>query len=126
MSELLSVEHLSPDRAHAMEQLYNEVDEKVQHGVFTLFRQVFGEELTTTPTTKGLPFVDSPTPVVLAVSLYVLVVLGGLLWIHARDLKPRAREPPALQALVLVHNFFCFALSLYMCVGITYQAFTHR
>lgn len=109
-----------------VERLYREVDVHVTQGVYALLRNVFGTELTSTPTTKGLPTVDSPTPIIIGVTLYLTIVIGGLIWIKARDLKPRTQEPLLLQALVLVHNLFCFALSLYMCVGITYQAITHR
>lgn len=108
-----------------VERFYGELDGKVSQGVNALLGS-FGVELTDTPTTKGLPLVDSPTPIVLGVSVYLTIVIGGLLWIKARDLKPRASEPFLLQALVLVHNLFCFALSLYMCVGIAYQAITWR
>lgn len=111
---------------HAMERFYTAIDAKITHAVFTWFRVSFGVELTSTPPTKGLLFVDSPTPAVLASSLYVLVVIGGLLWIRAWGLKPRAKEPAALQALVLVHNFVCTGISLYMSVGIVYQAVKHR
>lgn len=102
------------------------LDARVAGGVFGILRKEFGVELTGTPTTQGLPLVDSPTPIVLAVTVYLCVVLGGLVWINANDLKPRVKEPAALQALVLVHNFFCFALSLYMCVGIVYEAIIHK
>jgi hypothetical protein len=117
------------DRVRAMEvvgRLYSELDGKVTLGVHALVRKVFDVELTSTPVTKGLPLVDSPTPIVIACALYLTIVIGGLIWITAKDLKPRAQEPLPLQALVLVHNLFCFALSLYMCVGITYEAITHR
>lgn len=109
-----------------VERLYGAVDEKVTQGVHAFVRNVFHTELTSTPVTKGLPGVDSPTPIVIAVTLYLTIVVVGLLRIKAKDLKPRAQEPVLLQALVLVHNLFCFALSLYMCVGITYQAITHK
>jgi len=105
---------------------YRELDVHVTQGVYALLRNVFGTELTGTPTTRGLPTVDSPTPIVIGVTLYLTIVIGGLIWIKARDLKPRVVEPLGLQALVLVHNLFCFGLSLYMCVGIIYQAVTHK
>ncbi|KAG0586690.1 hypothetical protein KC19_2G109800 [Ceratodon purpureus] len=109
-----------------VERFYGELDGKVTDGVHALVRKVFDVELTSTPVTKGLPTVDSPTPIVIACALYLTIVIGGLIWIKAKDLKPREKEPVLMQALVLVHNLFCFALSLYMCVGITYQAITHR
>jgi len=109
-----------------VERVYRELDVHVTQGVYSLLRSVFATELTSTPTTKGLPTVDSPTPIVIGVTLYLTIVIGGLVWIKTKDLKPRTQEPLLLQALVLVHNLFCFALSLYMCVCITYQAITHK
>lgn len=109
-----------------VERLYRELDVHVSQGVHALVRNVFNTELTSTATTRGLPTVDTPTPIVIGVTLYLTIVIGGLIWIKTQDLKPREKEPVLLQALVLVHNFFCFSLSLYMCVGITYQAITHN
>ncbi len=109
-----------------VEGVWRALDTRVTQGVWNLLRNVMGVELTGTPTTKGLPLIDSPTPIVLAMTLYLLCVVAGLLWIKAFNLKPRAQEPAPLQALVLLHNLFCFFLSLYMCVGVVYQAILNR
>ena len=71
------------------------------------------------PVTAGLPFVDSPTGLVLCLSAYLVIVLLGL------ALQPRAAKAPAvkredplwLRLLVLGHNVFLVTLSLYMSVG---------
>jgi elongation of very long chain fatty acids protein 4 len=109
-----------------VEGAWKAVDMRVTQLVWSLLRNVMGVELTGTPTTKGLPLIDSPTPIVVAITIYLSCVIGGLLWIKAFNLKPRAQEPALLQALVLLHNFFCFGLSLYMCIGIIYQAILNR
>jgi hypothetical protein len=67
--------------------------------------------------------VDSPSPVLLAVCCYLTFLALGLAWIRGRGLKPRIHEPALLQALVLLHNLFCLALSCYMCIGISARAF---
>lgn len=82
-----------------------------------------GVHLTSTPLTKGLPAVDSPTPVLMGMLLYIMSVSLGLAWIRVRNLKPRLHEPFLLQALVILHNLFCLSLSLYMCLGIVFRAF---
>lgn len=109
-----------------VEGAWKAVDMRVTQLVWSLLRNVMGVELTGTPTTKGLPLIDSPTPIVVAITIYLSCVIGGLLWIKTSNLKPRAQEPALLQALVLLHNLFCFGLSLYMCVGIIYQAILNR
>ncbi|CAM6045430.1 unnamed protein product [Sphagnum compactum] len=109
-----------------VEGAWKAVDMRVTQLVWSLLRNVMGVELTGTPTTNGLPLIDSPTPIVVAITIYLSCVIGGLLWIKAFNLKPRAQEPALLQALVLLHNLFCFGLSLYMCIGIIYQAILNR
>ena len=109
-----------------VQQAWGWLDERITAEVHSLWRWGSGTELTSTSSTRGLPFVDSPAPIVVAVTIYLTIVIGGLLWINANNLKPREKEPAPLQALVLVHNLFCFALSLYMCVGIIREAIFHK
>ncbi|KAL3691805.1 hypothetical protein R1sor_005456 [Riccia sorocarpa] len=108
-------------------ELYEQVDGFVSKTVFdTIQRFRGGEVLTQSEITKGLPCVDSPTPVVLGVSSYLIFVILGLTLIKTLDLKPRTKEPAVLKLFVIFHNFVCFALSLYMCVGIVIEAISHR
>lgn len=102
--------------------LVNAVDGAISSAVFNGFEKALGEELSESPVTKGLPFVDSPTPIVLGLSSYLAFVITGLFVIKARNLKPRAKEPLVLQIFVMFHNTTCFLLSLYMCLGIIRQA----
>ena len=69
------------------------------------------------PVTAGLPFVDSPTGLILCLAFYFVVVgLGFALQSGAAPTKKRA-DPAWLRALVLLHNLFLVVLSLYMCAG---------
>ncbi|MCO5611408.1 hypothetical protein L7F22_065661 [Adiantum nelumboides] len=102
--------------------VYNLVDARVSTWFINLLHHL-GVHLTSTPLTRGLPTVDSPTPVLLAAITYISIVLPGLSWIRASNAKPRLREPFLLQALVVFHNLFCVCLSLYMCLGIAVRAF---
>lgn len=75
--------------------------------------------------TADLPFVRSPTPVVVAVATYIVVVWLWSSYIKWAGLKPR-HDPVWLQALVVVHNCFLCCLSLYMGCGILIEARRHR
>lgn len=108
-----------------MEFLYTSTDAAVSEA-FLGFLNATGVNFTGTSTTKGLPAVDSPTPVLLAIFLYVTTVTLGLRWTRALGLKPRLQEPAYLQVLVIVHNCFCLFLSLYMFVGISYRCYQLR
>lgn len=69
--------------------------------------------------TAGLPFVDSPTPLLLCLGAYLVVVAAGLA-LAPRTVPDAAAKPPDpawLRALVLVHNAFLVALSLFMFGG---------
>ena len=65
--------------------------------------------------TAGLPFVDSPTPLLLCLAGYLAVVAFGLAVVTPADSK--RPDPAWLRALVLVHNFFLVGLSLFMSGG---------
>ncbi|KAG6557711.1 hypothetical protein Mapa_000476 [Marchantia paleacea] len=108
-------------------EAYEMVDSFVSKTVFeTLQRLRGGVVLTESAITKGLPCVDSPTPIVLGLSSYLTFVFLGLIVIKGLNLKPRPKEPAILNLFVVFHNFICFALSLYMCVGIVRQAILNR
>ena len=69
------------------------------------------------PVTAGLPFVDSPTGLILCLAFYFAVVgLGFALQSGAAPTK-KSTDPAWLRALVLLHNLFLVVLSLYMCAG---------
>ena len=69
------------------------------------------------PVTAGLPFVDSPTGLILCLAFYFVVVgLGFALQSGATPTTKRA-DPAWLRAIVLLHNLFLVVLSLYMCAG---------
>eukprot|EP00250_Pteridium_aquilinum_P010721 c19587_g2_i1 orf=1-555(-) len=108
--------------ASIMLRFYESVDTYISTSFFSLLN-FMGVHLTSTPLTKGLPTVDSPTPVLLGMFIYITSVLSGLMWIRAANLKPRLHQPLLLKALVILHNLFCLSLSLYMSLGIAFRAF---
>ena len=72
------------------------------------------------PLTVGLPFVDSPTGLLLCLGAYFVIVLFGVAVQAGRaPVAAAAKRPdPAwLRLLVLVHNTFLVALSLFMSAG---------
>ena len=75
--------------------------------------------------TADLPLIRSPTPVVLAVAAYIIVVTLWSAYVRRAALKPR-HDPVWLQALVVLHNSFLCSLSLYMGCGILTEARRHR
>eukprot|EP00850_Spirogloea_muscicola_P014789 SM000108S14233 [mRNA] locus=s108:337730:340270:- [translate_table: standard] len=105
---------------------YAHVDAAIDALVHDGLRAAFGVDPAPAKITAGLPLVDSPAPVVLAVSAYLTIVLGGALAIRTLGLKPLAREPAPFRAVVVFHNLLCFALSLLMCCGIVHQAVANR
>eukprot|EP00246_Nothoceros_aenigmaticus_P013604 TRINITY_DN476_c0_g1_i2.p1 TRINITY_DN476_c0_g1~~TRINITY_DN476_c0_g1_i2.p1 ORF type:complete len:290 (-),score=23.59 TRINITY_DN476_c0_g1_i2:270-1139(-) len=106
----------------AINSAYQALDNVLAPAVQWGLNATFGVRLTSAAPTKGLPCVDSPVPVFVGSSIYLVCVLAGLYRIKSLDLKPRIKEPFLLQTLVFLHNSFCFLLSLYMCVGIIYEA----
>jgi elongation of very long chain fatty acids protein 4 len=103
-------------------EFYESLDREISNAVFTGFEKLLGKPLAQTNVTKGLPLVDSPTPIVIGLTSYLTFVFTGLFVLKAFNLKPRAKEPFILQVFVVFHNTVCFLLSLYMCLGIIRQA----
>lgn len=76
------------------------------------------------PLTAGLPFVDSPTGLLLCLAGYFAVVLTGLALNSGRTPPPpesKRPDPLWLRLLVLLHNVFLVGLSLYMSLGCAEQ-----
>ncbi|KAH7436149.1 hypothetical protein KP509_05G005100 [Ceratopteris richardii] len=91
--------------------------------------------------TRGLPAVDSPTPLISMLALYIFCVVGGLGAIRvgaapregsmrkeaeAERGRCRRQEHSALRYLVLAHNAFCTCLSFYMAYGLLCSAYNLR
>lgn len=102
---------------------YRAVDERITERVLRIINAATGVELVSAPPTRGLPAVDSPLPMLIALTAYLCAVCLGSHWIRVAALKPnKSREPLFLQVLVIVHNMFCLLLSVYMCSGIVLQS----
>ncbi|GBG67800.1 hypothetical protein CBR_g924 [Chara braunii] len=118
----MDLERMSSSFRMEAGNLYGKIDAAIYDFVFGLFRK-FDVELSPSPITKGLPCVDSPTPVILGVSTYLAIVIFGSCMLKWKGTgKPRASDPRPLRFLVVLHNLFLFFLSLYMCLGIVYEA----
>ena len=116
----------------------------VDEAVFSFFRDVLKYELRPgNVTTSSLPLVKSPSQLVIAIVAYLIFVLGGMSMIGARQRRSKSSnakggtegrangaaapasaaehasksgDGPLLVAMVIVHNAFLVALSMYMCV----------
>ena len=109
-----------------MHSYYQHLDRCIIEFVHRHLRDRFHINLTGTPTTRGLPLVDSPTPLLLCLIVYLSLVFGGVIRIKVLNLQTRSREPWTLRCFVLAHNLILFTLSLYMCCGITFEALSNR
>ena len=67
--------------------------------------------------TAGLPFVDSPTGLLLCLLFYFVVVGLGFALQSGAPPAVKRPDPAWLRALVLLHNLFLVVLSLFMCGG---------
>ena len=67
--------------------------------------------------TAGLPFVDSPTPLLLCLAGYLAVVAFGLAVVTPAPADSKRPDPAWLRLLVLSPNFFLVCLFLFMSGG---------
>jgi elongation of very long chain fatty acids protein 4 len=104
---------------------YQKLDAVVKPAVFNGLQSA-GFGLQKQASTIDLPIVASPTPLLLSLAAYFLIVGSGLLY---RKIAPRgkdAKDGYLLKTLMLGHNVFLVALSLYMCVGIIVEAVKNK
>ena len=69
------------------------------------------------PVTAGLPFVDSPTGLLLCLAAYLAVVAMGLVLLSGPAPAQKRTDPAWLRMLVLMHNVFLVSLSIFMSGG---------
>ncbi|GLJ43358.1 hypothetical protein SUGI_0900740 [Cryptomeria japonica] len=105
-----------------VKEFYDPLNERITEKMLRFINVTAGVELASAVPTRGLPYVDSPTPMFVALAAYLVGVCGGSLWIKIAGLKPRTVEPNWLRLLVVLHNAFCLILSVYMCSGIVAQS----
>jgi hypothetical protein len=77
------------------------------------------------PVTKGLPFVDSPTGLLLCLAAYFVIVVFGVAVQAGRPAvaaDSKRTDPAWLRAIVLLHNLFLVGLSLFMSGGCACRA----
>mmetsp|Transcript_18592 Transcript_18592/g.25777 ORF Transcript_18592/g.25777 Transcript_18592/m.25777 type:complete len:300 (-) Transcript_18592:199-1098(-) len=106
-------------------ETYNKIDNVVAPAVFdSLDKMGFAME-PISDLTKDLPFVASPTPLLLCLTGYMTIVFLGLVVRSIAPAKSKVDSVP-LRALVLVHNIFLVLLSLYMCLKVLYEAYLNK
>eukprot|EP00243_Klebsormidium_subtile_P002537 TRINITY_DN15084_c0_g1_i1.p1 TRINITY_DN15084_c0_g1~~TRINITY_DN15084_c0_g1_i1.p1 ORF type:complete len:301 (+),score=25.55 TRINITY_DN15084_c0_g1_i1:146-1048(+) len=109
----------------AMHSVYGALDGVISPRVFALLARC-GIQPVLSPATAALPFVASPTPVVLCCTVYLAVVALGVLAIRSSNAAPLARDPFPLRTLVILHNCFLFVLSAFMGGGLIAEAVRNR
>ncbi|XRB05260.1 elongation of very long chain fatty acids protein [Pycnococcus provasolii] len=117
----------------SMSTYYTSVDAIIKPAVFSLLDGVGLHLEPSCHLTSHLPLVSSPTPVILSVAAYLVIVSLGVLLSSSKNSttsssspspssQTKRKDPYWLAVVVLFHNVFLVALSLYMCVRITYEA----
>lgn len=98
-----------------LEHVWHRYDAAVSSTVFnTLYRLGYNQaKQPASPSTRGLPFIDSPTLQVTFVLAYLLIVLLGYLKHTVVPGKQKA-DPLWLKTLVQIHNVNLIVLSSYM------------
>jgi len=108
---------------------YFRVDKVVKPMVFDALTAAGFNPKPPSPLTLELPFVRSPTGLLLCLLGYFCVVLAGLAFWKAFPIPAHLKKTPdgiMMKLLMFFHNVFLTLLSLYMCVTILYEAYTHN
>lgn len=115
---------IPPEVTRAWEALDAKVSDAVFAGLGKVGLPI--KEWGQSPATAHLPFVASPTPLLVWIAVYLTVVLSGLatgsLFSKPQEKKP---DPFWLKAFVQMHNVFLIALSSYMFGGAIYEAYSN-
>lgn len=75
------------------------------------------------PVTKDWVAVASPTILLTSLAAYLLIVGTGVRVLRNKPKDPTKKDPAWVRYLVIFHNVFLVALSLYMCVGCIFEAY---
>merc|ERR1719183_3079462 len=103
---------------------YFRVDKVVKPMVFNALTTVGFNPKPPSPLTLELPFVRSPTGLLMCLLCYFCVVLAGLAFWKAFPIPKHLKKTPdsiPMKLLMLFHNVFLTLLSLYMCVTKIYE-----
>ena len=77
------------------------------------------------PSTRGRPLIDSPTPVVTLILAYLTVVTTSYLSQKLRGPRKQTADPLWLRVVVQLHNVILIVLSAYMSFNSAYCAWKH-
>jgi len=108
------------------QEAYAAVDAVVAPAVFAATESAGWGLKPISAATKDLPLVASPTPLLLSLLAYFIIVGSGLLYRKVFPRTVKGQDPLWLKALMLVHNIFLIGLSLYMCLKIAYEAYANK
>lgn len=97
-------------------------DAAVSKIVFACARSLGWDIEPVSPSTAHLPAIQSPTPLITSLLLYLAVVTVGCGMVPRRP-NANGTDPTWLKVFVILHNLFLILLSLYMCVGCAKEAY---
>lgn len=106
---------------------YQDLDTYISGKTFEFLDFVGAGVNETTPLTAHLPFVDSPTPLVLFLASYFLILgifYPLISWKQSKNPMSCKNNGPILRAFVMFHNFFLAGVSLWMGVMMIYYVIT--
>lgn len=97
-------------------------DVAVSKIVFGCARSLAWDIEPVSPITAHLPAIQSPTPLITSLLIYLAVVAIGC-GLSGRRVNATVTDPKWLKTFVILHNVFLILLSLYMCVGCVKEAY---
>lgn len=111
----------------SIQQAWHQYDAAVSTTVFnTLYRLGYAEaKRPASPSTRGLPLMDSPTLQVTFVLAYLVIVATGYAKHSLRGSGKQRPDPLWLKTLVQLHNVNLIVLSSYMAYTAAHLAWKH-
>ena len=114
------------NRSH-LGQIWQEYDATVSTYVFDGLSRLGYAEIRkpASPSSRGKPLIDSPTPVVTLILSYLAVVILGYLNQKVKGPRQQTADPLWLRVVVQLHNVVLIGLSAYMSFTSAYCAWKH-
>lgn len=110
--------------SNTLSAAWNSWDRIVSNTTFSILDSIGWHVHPISDLTRGLPAVQSPTPLITSLIFYATVVTLGRAQLVR---QPRTnRDPQLLKTFMVVHNVFLITLSAYMCFGCISEARKHN